>query len=391
MAEFKAKKIILSEINGGKQYENGDGIQPDAINAPIQASAYAQALATNIPNSDEAYLVGTPSVEIEEDENGTPRFKFKYLKGFTGAKLVRRDLLGETENGSYIYLDTFDDGTTCEFISPVGRTPDRISEWMGTKQIGSPTKPLYYDGEKFVEYSFPYREKTLEQCTWYEINELSKANKAKDYFYVGEEKTVKFSDGTEAVFVILGFNHDDLADGTGKAGITFGMRDVYKSYIIFADTYGQRDGIYRGAWHNVNLFASSYTNNLIYEIINIFPSEIMPFVKEVTKKSVYGKMRTGSYDFKGLLDTVNCKLFPFSANEVNLKNVYTFNTGTPYEYYEKISLSLRKRDAESGNYGNWWLRDLIYTIDTSGRVAEVWGLTANEASIRGSLCIGFCI
>jgi hypothetical protein len=391
MAELKAKKIILSEINGGKQYENGDGIQPDAINAPIQASAYAQALATNIPNTDEAYLVGTPSVQIEEDENGTPRFKFTHLKGFTGAKLVSRVLLGETENGSYIYLDTFDDGTTCEFISPVGRTPDRISDWMGTKQIGSPTKPLYYDGEKFVEYSFPYREKTLEQCTWYEINELSKANKAKDYFYVGEEKTVKFSDGTEAVFVILGFNHDDLSDGTGKAGITFGMRDVYKNHTIRAEAYARGDGIYRGAWHKVYLFDSAYTNNLIYELINIFPSEIMPFVKEVTKKSVYGNIKTGSYNFKGLLDTVNCKLFPFSANEVNLKDVYTFNTGTPYEYYEKISLSLMKRAVGSANYEKWWLRDLIYTIDTNGQVSEVWNKVGDSTVISGSLCIGFCI
>jgi hypothetical protein len=120
MANLEPKKIVLSEINNGQQFEEGDGIQPNAINAPIQASAYAQALATNQPDDSEAYLVGTPSVEIVEKADGTPQFKFKNMKGFTGAKLVSRVLQGQDENGGNIYLDTFDDGTQQTFIAPKG-------------------------------------------------------------------------------------------------------------------------------------------------------------------------------------------------------------------------------------------------------------------------------
>lgn len=43
MASFTPKEIDLSQINGGQRYENGDGVTPETFNAPIEASAYAQA------------------------------------------------------------------------------------------------------------------------------------------------------------------------------------------------------------------------------------------------------------------------------------------------------------------------------------------------------------
>lgn len=51
MAELTATRHELNEINGGKRYENGDGVQPDAINIPLELSAYA------IQVADEAKLL----------------------------------------------------------------------------------------------------------------------------------------------------------------------------------------------------------------------------------------------------------------------------------------------------------------------------------------------
>lgn len=85
MATLTPKKIVLSNINGGKQYAEGEVVTPDAINAPIEASAYAQALATNQPDVSEAGKVGTPTVSIVTATDGTPRLKFSNLKGATGA------------------------------------------------------------------------------------------------------------------------------------------------------------------------------------------------------------------------------------------------------------------------------------------------------------------
>lgn len=86
MATLTPKKIVLSNINGGKQYAEGEVVTPDAINAPIEASAYAQALATNQPDVSEAGKVGTPTVSIVTASDGTPRLKFANLKGERGEK-----------------------------------------------------------------------------------------------------------------------------------------------------------------------------------------------------------------------------------------------------------------------------------------------------------------
>ena len=83
MAEFTPNKINPKEINGGERFTNGDGVDASAINAPIEAAAYVQGLATNQPDTTNAGLVGTPSVSIEEVD-GLPRFKFEYLKGEKG-------------------------------------------------------------------------------------------------------------------------------------------------------------------------------------------------------------------------------------------------------------------------------------------------------------------
>jgi hypothetical protein len=50
MANFSSKKIDFSTINGGNRYENGNIVDADAINAPIEASAYAQQVAEQALN-----------------------------------------------------------------------------------------------------------------------------------------------------------------------------------------------------------------------------------------------------------------------------------------------------------------------------------------------------
>ena len=80
--KFQPQTFDINSINGGNRY-GLEGIQPEAVNAPIEAAAYAQALATNQPNIENAGLVGTPSVSIEEVD-GLPRFKFQNLKGEKG-------------------------------------------------------------------------------------------------------------------------------------------------------------------------------------------------------------------------------------------------------------------------------------------------------------------
>lgn len=77
MANFEPKKIDISSINGGQRYENGQGIDANAINAPIEAGLLLQQLATNQPILEENG--GEVNVVIENAETN-PQFKFQNLK-----------------------------------------------------------------------------------------------------------------------------------------------------------------------------------------------------------------------------------------------------------------------------------------------------------------------
>lgn len=82
MAEkFQPQTFDINSINKGDKFTLSDGIEPEAVNAPIEAAAYIQSLATNQPNIENANKIGTPKVSIELAPNGTPRFKFEELKG----------------------------------------------------------------------------------------------------------------------------------------------------------------------------------------------------------------------------------------------------------------------------------------------------------------------
>lgn len=78
--KFQPQKFDINSINGGNRY-GLEGIQPEAVNAPIEAAAYAQALATNQPIYEENG--GEPAIYIDET-SGTPTLRFENLKGKDG-------------------------------------------------------------------------------------------------------------------------------------------------------------------------------------------------------------------------------------------------------------------------------------------------------------------
>lgn len=104
MSNLKPKKIDLSKINSGLQYKNGDGFGAEAVNASIEASAWAQALGTNTPNIKNISNNGLPSVSIETLDDGTPRLVFENLKG---TKIIASDFPPNVLSGD-IWLSTFE-------------------------------------------------------------------------------------------------------------------------------------------------------------------------------------------------------------------------------------------------------------------------------------------
>lgn len=67
MESFAPKRIDTMAINGGQRYQNGELVSPEAINAPIEASAWAQDTAENaLSKADQAlnYALGSFNGEL---------------------------------------------------------------------------------------------------------------------------------------------------------------------------------------------------------------------------------------------------------------------------------------------------------------------------------------
>ena len=107
MSTFTPKKIDLSLINNGNRFVVGNTPSPSTFNDPIEASAYAQALATNQPNVQNLSSDTTPNVYIEELSDGTPRLVFEGLKGREGARfrIAGNWILGSRYFNNEFYID----------------------------------------------------------------------------------------------------------------------------------------------------------------------------------------------------------------------------------------------------------------------------------------------
>jgi len=75
-------------------------------------------------------------------------------------------------------------------------------------------------------------DKPFADAEWEAIDYIAQQNLAKEYYAVGDEKDVTLTDGETLTFVILGFNHDDLSDGTGKAKISICMKHLTAQPLI---------------------------------------------------------------------------------------------------------------------------------------------------------------
>lgn len=117
-----------------------------------------------------------------------------------------------------------------------------------------------------------------------------------------QTKDVTLSDGTQTKVMIMGFNHDDKSDGSGKAGITFIFADDIAKKNMFekADLDNlfqkiQDDGSASISWENASLrswlsdsFSNELPSGLREQIVSVDKADaVMPWVS-YTIDSYYG-------------------------------------------------------------------------------------------------------
>ena len=166
--------------------------------------------------------------------------------------------------------------------------------------------------------------------------------KAKAAMDAGTEFSMKLTDGKTMTYRIIGINHDDLADGSGKAGLTFeAANDALDQQRMNATNANV------GGWEKSELRDRLNTGDLWA----LLPSELQSKVKSVTKMT--DNKADGS---AGAPSATTDKVFLVSATEVYgnfWSNGHLQSDGSQYEYYVSKGVALRNYSGASLNLGYW--------------------------------------
>lgn len=147
---------------------------------------------------------------------------------------------------------------------------------------------------------------------------------------LGDEKETTVGEET-IIMLILDFNHDDLSDGSGKAGITLGMKDLLATKYAMNST-NTNDG----GW-DTSLMRTDTMKILLSQL----PADLQKVIKAVNKKASAGNKSTN-------IVTSSDKLWLLSVVEIWSKEKLSSATNT----YLKKSLSVCLAEGEQYAYFN---------------------------------------
>ena len=217
-------------------------------------------------------------------------------------------------------------------------------------------------------------------CSWEQIKAIAESGNAEAYFSVGDEKTITLSTGEQVTLVILGFNHDDITGG-GKAGITFGMKNLLATRYPMNSSSSNS-----GGWDKAVMRTSTMKT-----LLGQLPTDLQEAIKSVDKKASAGAQST-------TITTSSDKLFLLSEIEVFGTTTYSFTgEGTQYAYYRDIantaSARIKKLSNGSGSAFGWWLRSPSASSSAYFcGVNDLGGGAGNGvASFSSGVAFGFCV
>ena len=184
---------------------------------------------------------------------------------------------------------------------------------------------------------------TFNEISWHKINMISEQGLAEDYFNIRDIKEFKVGDEIYHV-QILGFNHDNKSDGSGKAGITVQFKEIMTNEKTMNLS---KNNI--GGWRDCEM--RTYVNNDVY---NSLPLDLQAVIKTVNKVSDNG------YVDEITLNTTQDKLFLLSLEEVgftssDVNGEYVNRQGTKYAYFTDDNSRI-KEYLSGESTSDWWLR-----------------------------------
>lgn len=168
--------------------------------------------------------------------------------------------------------------------------------------------------------------------TWEQIIEACHNNEVPDTWKVADQKPMTIG-GVDYQIDIIGKNHDDYSDGSGKASLTFQLHDCY----------GEQKNMHGADTNTVGWTSCAMRRVHLPAILSKMPTEVQNGIREVNKKTSPGGESNN-------INTTADKLFLLSEKEVFGTSKYTaYQEGAQYEYYKESN-----KTNKSNSF--WWLR-----------------------------------
>ena len=204
--------------------------------------------------------------------------------------------------------------------------------------------------------------------------------KAKAAMDAGTKFSMKLTDGRTLTYRIIGINHDDLADGSGKAGLTFLTTSTGIS------THMNATATNAGGWEKSELRQKMNSG----EIWNLMPSDFQSKVKPVRKLT----NNVNGTDKNAAVSATSDKLFLLSYSEI-VETPYSGwsgyswigNEGTQYEAFKgKVTNNYSGNDClKIGGY--WWERSAGPSSSSGFLGVYSYGDPSGYFRAAGSCCV----
>lgn len=203
--------------------------------------------------------------------------------------------------------------------------------------------------------------------SWAAIFKACQEKQVPNTWNVGDSCNMTINNTTYAIDII-GKNHDDYADGSGKAPLTFQMHTCYATEYKMNNS-----GSNTGGWADCLL----RTTGGFKIIKSKMPAEVVAALKAVTKKTTAGGASSA-------IDTTEDTLFLLSEIEVQGTRTFSYpGEGTQYAYY-KTAANRKKNRA-------WYLRsprlNSTTCFDRTGWSGEAdWSVASEVDGIAAAWC-----
>ena len=190
---------------------------------------------------------------------------------------------------------------------------------------------------------------------------------------------IALSSGTVvADMEIIGHNHDDLADDSGKAPLSFFVVDLPE--IMQAMNKNQTN---EGGWQDTDMRV--FTNG---DLLSALPSQLQSAIKPVYKIS------DGGYSNRVCVTTVDsCWLLSATEAGFTSGSIHSFVNGQG-QVYSAIFVnddSRTKRVMDTTEDGRWWLRTSCFTEKFFARIQTNGTIYSNSSDTSYYVAFGFCI